>query len=57
MRWLLRLAEFDFDFKNKKGKCNLQGDCMSRLEYDSFVGIDIGHEIAYFLMEEQVSEF
>ena len=31
IRWRLRLAEFDFEVKYKKGKANTQADALSRL--------------------------
>lgn len=31
IRWILRLAEFTFEVKYKKGKTNTQADALSRL--------------------------
>ena len=31
VRWSLRLAEFDFEIKHKRGKANSNADCLSRL--------------------------
>lgn len=50
MRWRLRLDDLDFDVKYRKGKCNCQGDCMSRLEPYSFAEMEIDDEIPSFLM-------
>lgn len=35
MRWRLRLAEFDFELKYKKGRANTQDDALSRLDWMS----------------------
>ena len=35
MRWRLRLAEFDFEVRYKKGKANTQADALSRLDTDA----------------------
>eukprot|EP00171_Calliarthron_tuberculosum_P001457 IDg1457t1 len=51
MRWRLRLAEYDFEVRYKKGHINCQGDCMPRLDSDSHTVVEIDDEIPSFLLD------
>lgn len=41
VRWALRLAEFDFDIKYKRGSANTNADALSRLPVEEVSSIDI----------------
>ncbi|CDF33203.1 unnamed protein product [Chondrus crispus] len=49
MRWRLRLGEFDFDVKYKKGKLNTQADALSRLFTSGETTVPVDEEIPCFL--------
>ena len=51
MRWKLRLGEFDFQVKYKKGKLNTQADALSRLPTTGVTTVDFDEEIPCFLSE------
>ena len=51
MRWRLRLAEFDFEVKYKKGKANAQADALSRLFTDADTIPDDNDDIPAFLLD------
>ena len=49
MRWRLRLGEFDFDVKYKKGKLNTQADALFRLFTSGETTVPVDEEIPCFL--------
>ena len=52
MRWRLRLCEFDFQVKYKKGILNTQADALSRLKTTGLTIVPIEEDIPCFVMEE-----
>ena len=51
IRWRLRLSEFDFEIKYKKGKANSQADALSRLLTEGETIDAIDDEIPCFMAE------
>lgn len=51
IRWSLRLSEFDFEVKYKKGRINTQADALSRLETKGETSEDIDEDIPCFIAE------
>ncbi|CDF35613.1 unnamed protein product [Chondrus crispus] len=51
IRWRLRLSEFDFEIKYKKGKANSQADALSRLQTAGETVDEIDDEILCFMAE------
>ena len=51
IRWRLRLSEFDFEIKSKKGKANSQADALSRLLTKGETVDEIDDEIPCFMAE------
>ncbi|CDF36419.1 unnamed protein product [Chondrus crispus] len=51
IRWRLRLSEFDFEIKYKKGKANNQADALSRLRTAGETVDEIDDEIPCFMAE------
>ncbi|CDF38075.1 unnamed protein product [Chondrus crispus] len=51
IRWRLRLPEFDFEIKYKKGKANSQADALSRLRTAGETVDEIDNEIPCFTAE------
>ncbi|CDF34164.1 unnamed protein product [Chondrus crispus] len=51
IRWRLRLSEFDFEIKYKKGKANSQADALSRLRTAGETVEEIDDEIPCFMAE------
>ena len=56
MRWRLRLCEYTFTVKYKKGKANVHGDALSRLRTRAETVADDWDEIPSFLMELENSD-
>ena len=52
MRWRLRLSEFDFEVKYKKGRLNTQADALSRLRTDGETTTEIDTDIPCFLLTD-----
>ena len=52
MRWRLRLSEFDFAVKYKKGTANTQADALSRLPTTGYTSVEVDEEIPCFTTEE-----
>ena len=53
MRWRLRLSEFDFEVKYKKGSTNSVADCLSRLSTRGETVTEIDDEIPCFVLDEE----
>ena len=51
MRWRLRLGEFDFEVKYKKGNLNAQADALSRLPTSGETTVSVDEEIPCFLAQ------
>ena len=51
-RWRLRLSEFDFEVKYKKGKLNTHADALSRLQTSGGTTIQVDEEIPCFSVQE-----
>ena len=56
MRWRLRLSEFDFVVKYKKGLLNMQADALSRLPTDGVTQVEFDEEIPCYTVDEQIGE-
>ena len=52
MRWRLRLSEFDFTVKYKKGAANTQADALSRLPTTGYTQVDVDEEIPCLQAEQ-----
>ena len=56
IRWRLRLAEYDFEVKYKKGKANTQADALSRLNtLSETIAHDDSDDIPAFLLEDELN--
>ena len=53
MRWRLRLSEFDFDVKYKKGSKNSVADCLSRLRTLGETTTEVDDQIPCFNLDEE----
>ena len=51
VRWRLRLSEFDFEVRYKKGKLNNQADALSRLRTLGETEVDIDENVPCFIIE------
>ncbi len=54
MRWRLRLSEFDFEVRYKKGKANSQADALSRLATLGETVVPVDEEIPCFTADAGV---
>ena len=51
MRWRLRLSEFDFTVKYKRGVLNTQADALSRLPTNGETSVEIDDEIPCYMVD------
>ena len=52
MRWRLRLSEFDFEVRYKKGKLNTQADALSRLQSLGETTEELDQDLPCFVIED-----
>ena len=52
MRWLLRLSEFNFEVRYKKGKLNTQADALSRLLTLGETMEELDEYLPWFVIED-----
>lgn len=57
MRWLIRLAKYNFEVRYRKGKANTQADALSRLHTEGETIRDENDDIPTFVIDEDLTNY